>query len=135
MNLLQLIVTTGCSDMLDENKKRTIRIVNLVCLTIALMSIIFGLGCYFLKGEVFIYLPAISGAILLLSMIYVNKEGWFTAASIGTILINNLTIQYYSAVLGRVTEVYLLFIFLVGLSMLIFENKRLRIISIGFTAA
>jgi signal transduction histidine kinase/CheY-like chemotaxis protein len=99
------------------------------------MSITFGLGCYFLKGGVFIYLPVILVAILLLSMIYVNKEGWFTAASIGTILINNLAIQYYSAVLGRVTEVYLLFIFLVGLSMLIFENKRLRIISISLTAA
>lgn len=135
MNLLQLTVTTGCSNVLDENKKRTIRIVNLVCLTTALMSIVFGLGCYFLMGGVLIYLPAILETILLLSMIYVNKEGWFTAASMGTILINNLTIQYYSAVLGRVTEVYLLFIFLVGLSMLIFDNKRLRIISIGLTIA
>jgi len=133
MNLLQLIVTSGCSNVLDENKKRTIRTVNLVCLTTALMSITFGLGCYFLMGGVLIYLPAILEAILLLSMIYVNKEGWFTAAGIGTILINNLIIQYYSAVLGRVTEVHLLFIFLVGLSMLIFENKRLRIISIGLT--
>ncbi|SEW46724.1 Signal transduction histidine kinase [Chitinophaga sp. YR573] len=135
MNLLQLTVTTGCSNVLDENKKRTIRIVNLVCLTTALMSIVFGLGCYFLMGGALIYLPAILETILLLSMIYVNKEGWFTAASMGTILINNLTIQYYSAVLGRVTEVYLLFIFLVGLSMLIFDNKRLRIISIGLTIA
>ncbi|GAA3955409.1 hypothetical protein GCM10022209_61210 [Chitinophaga oryziterrae] len=120
---------------MDENKQRTIRTVNLVCLTTALMSIAFGLGCYFLMGGVLIYLPAIVEAILLLSMIYVNKEGWFSAASIGTILINNLTIQYYSAVLGRVTEVHLLFIFLVGLSMLIFDNKRLRIISIGITVA
>lgn len=135
MNLLQLIITSGCSNVLDENKQRTIRTVNLVCLTTALMSIAFGLGCYFLMGGVLIYLPAIVEAILLLSMIYVNKEGWFSAASIGTILINNLTIQYYSAVLGRVTEVHLLFIFLVGLSMLIFDNKRLRIISIGITVA
>jgi signal transduction histidine kinase/CheY-like chemotaxis protein len=97
------------------------------------MSIGFGLACYFLMGGVHIYLPAVIAACLLLSMIFVNREGWFIAASIGAILINNLTIQYYSAILGRVTEVYLLFIFLVGLSMLIFDNKRMRIISIGLT--
>jgi signal transduction histidine kinase/CheY-like chemotaxis protein len=133
MNLLQLIVTTGCSNVLDENKQRTIRIVNIVCLTTALMSIGFGLGCYFLTGVVGIYLPAIFEAVLLLGMIFLNRAGWLTMAAFGVILINNFTIQYYSAVLGRVTEVHLLFIFLVALSMMLFDNKRLRLISISMT--
>lgn len=134
MNLLQLIVTAGCSNLMDDDKKRIVRTVNIICLTTALMSILFSVCCYFLTGKINIYLPALIEGCLLLGVIVVNGLGWFTAASMCLILINNITIQYYSAILGRVTEVHLLFIFLVALSMLIFTNPRLIKLSIGITA-
>jgi signal transduction histidine kinase/CheY-like chemotaxis protein len=133
MNLLQLIVTAGCSNLMDDDKKRTVRTVNMLCLTIALMSILFSVCCYYLTGEISIFLPALIEGGLLLGVIMVNGLGWFTAASMSLIVINNIIIQYYIAILGRVTEVHLLFIFLVALSMLIFDHSRLRKISIGIT--
>lgn len=133
MNLLQRIVTTGCNDSLHEDKKRSIRIVNTICLTTASMSIAFSACCYFLTGKESIVAPAMIEAALLLSIIFLNYLGRYTAAVIALILVNNVTIQYYSAVMGRVTEVHLLFIFLVGLSMLLFETAKMRRLGIGIT--
>ena len=134
MNLLQLIVTTGCSNLMDEDKKRTVRIVNILCLTSALVSVLLSVYCYFFIGGTGIYLPFLIQGILLSGVIVINGLGWFTAAGMAVILINNISIQYYSAILGRVTEIYLLFIFLVGLSMLIFDKPILRKTGIGITA-
>lgn len=133
MNLLQRIVTTGCNNSLHEDKKRSISIVNTLCLTTAFMAIAFSTCCFFLTGKSSIVAPAMIEAVLLLSIIFLNYLKKYTAAVIAMILINNISIQYYSAVMGRVTEVHLLFIFLVGLSMLLFETPRMRKLGIGIT--
>lgn len=133
MNLLQLIVTTGCSNLMDEDKRRTVRIVNILCLTVGLMSILFAVFCFFVIKDMSIFLPSLIQGVLLLSVIIVNGMGWFTAAGLCVILINNISIQYYSAILGNVTEIYLLLIFLVGLTMLIFDKPKFIKIGIGIT--
>jgi two-component system, sensor histidine kinase len=134
MNLLQHIVTSGCSNVMDEDKNRTIRIVNTLCLTCGSMSMAFSLCCYFLTGgSLDVSLPAFIEASLLFSLIALNKFGHHTAASLALIIVQNITIQWYSAIMGRVTEVHLLFIFLVGLALLLFDSPKLRRLSIGIT--
>ncbi|PSL27598.1 ATP-binding protein [Chitinophaga ginsengisoli] len=134
MNLLQLLTTAGYSKVHDEDKRRTIKIVNTLSLVTAAMSGAFGLGCFITTGNVAISAPAVIECSLLSAIILMNGLGQYTAAGVSLIIINNVSIQYYSAIMGRVTEVHLLFIFLVGLSLLVFEkDKPRRVFSIAFT--
>jgi signal transduction histidine kinase len=141
MNLLQRIVTTGCGNTKGaslqevEDNQRVIRIVNTLCLICAVMSVSFGICCHYLIGDQIFVWPALIEAVAFLSIICLNGLGKQTLASIFMILVNNLTIQYYSAVMGRVTEVHLLFIFLIGLSLLLFSEASLRKLTIGITIA
>jgi signal transduction histidine kinase/ActR/RegA family two-component response regulator len=134
MSLLQHITTTGYRKVTDEDKRRSVKIVNTIALTTATMAGTFGFGCYFLTWNIDISAPAIIESLFLTAVILLNRWGKFTAAALFLVVINNLAIQYYSAIMGRVTEVHLLFIFLVGLSLLIFDkDKPMRIISVGLT--
>lgn len=134
MNLLQLLTTAGYSKVPDEDKRRSLKIVNTISLVTAAMSGAFGLGCFITTGNIAISAPAVIECCLLSAIILMNGLGRHTAAGLSLIIINNVSIQYYSAIMGRVTEVHLLFIFLVGLSLLVFEkDKPMRIFSIAFT--
>jgi signal transduction histidine kinase/ActR/RegA family two-component response regulator len=134
MNLIQLLTTAGYSKVHDEDRRRPIKIVNTLSLITAAMSGAFGLGCFITTGNVAISLPALIECCLLSAIIFMNGIGRYTAAGVALIIINNISIQYYSAIMGRVTEVHLLFIFLVGLSLLVFEkDKPRRVFSIAFT--
>ncbi|QHS58756.1 ATP-binding protein [Chitinophaga agri] len=134
MSLLQHITTTGYRRVTDEDKRRSVKIVNTLALVTAVMSGVFGFGCYFLTWNFEMSAPAIIESLLLSAVIISNRFGKFTAAALALIIINNVSIQYYSAIMGRVTEVHLLFIFLVGLSLLVFEReKSMRVLSIGLT--
>ena len=139
MNLLQRLVTIGCSNVKGttvqeiEDKKRTVSIVNTLCLISAGMSVAFSLFCSFFTTQQYIIWPALVEAGTFLFLVFLNAAGWFRTASMLMILVNNFTIQYYSAIMGRVTEVHLLFIFLIGLSLLLFQQQHLRRLSIGIT--
>ncbi|WP_343669909.1 ATP-binding protein [Chitinophaga sp.] len=139
MNLLQRIVTTGCSNVKGtslqevEDTQRTIRIVNTLCLTCAVMSLSFSICCHYLIGNQIFVWPALAEAVAFVSIICLNGVGKHTLAGVLTIIVHNVTIQYYSAVMGRVTEVHLLLIFLIGLSLLLFQQPFLRRVTIGIT--
>jgi signal transduction histidine kinase/ActR/RegA family two-component response regulator len=134
MNLLQLLTTTGYSKVLNEDDRRTVKIVNTIALITAAMSGAFGLGCFMTTGNAAMSAPAIIECCLLSAVILTNFWGKYAAAGLALIIINNVSIQYYSAIMGKVTEVHLLFIFLVGLSLLVFEkDKPRRVFSISFT--
>lgn len=134
MNLFRHISTTGYHRVTDEDQRRSLKIVNTLAFVTALMAGIFGLGCYFMTLDLQLSAPALIESLLLSAIILTNRLGKFTTAGLALVLINNLSIQYYSAIMGRVTEVHLLFIFLVGLSLLVFEkDRRMRVLSIGLT--
>lgn len=139
MNLLQRIVTTGCSNVKGtslqevEDTQRIIRFVNTLCLTCAAMSLSLNLCCHYLIGKQINVLPAFAEAAAFVFIICMNGVGIHTLASILLIIVNNVTIQYYSAVMGRVTEFHLLFIYLVVLSLLLFQRPFLRSLTIGIT--
>ncbi|ACU61559.1 ATP-binding protein [Chitinophaga pinensis] len=134
MSLFQHISTTGYDRVTDEDQRRSLKIVNTLALVTALMAGIFGLGCYVMTWDLQLSAPALIESLLLAAVIVTNRFGKFSSAGLALILINNLSIQYYSAIMGRVTEVHLLFIFLVGLSLLVFEkDRRMRALSIGLT--
>ncbi|SFW32505.1 ATP-binding protein [Chitinophaga sancti] len=139
MNLLQRIVTTGCSNVKGtslqevEDTQRTIRIVNALCLICAVICVSFSVCCHYLLGNQIFVWPAITAALAFFSIICLNGLGKHTLASTLLIVVNNVTIQYYSAVMGRVTEIHLLFIFLIGLSLLLFQKPSQRRMMIGIT--
>lgn len=139
MNLLQQIVTTGCGNVKGtslqevEDTQRTIRLVNTLCLICAVMCFSFGLSCLYLIGNQIFLWPAIIEAAIFFSIICVNGLGKYSLASMLLIVVNNVTIQYYSAIMGRVTEIHLLFIFLIGLSLLLFQKPSQRRMSIAIT--
>ncbi len=134
MNLLQLLTTTGYSKLPNEDDRHTVKIVNTIALMTAVMSGTFGLFCFMATGNVAMSAPAAIGCCLLSAVILTNFWGKYTTAGLALIIITNISIQYYSAIMGKVTEVHLLFIFLLGLSLIVFEkDKPRRVFSISFT--
>lgn len=134
MNLLHLLTTTGYSKVPNDDDRRTVKIVNTIALITAAISGAFGFGCFMTTGNVAMSAPAIIECCLLSAVLLTNFCGKYAAAGLALIVINNVSIQYYSAIMGKVTEVHLLFIFLIGLSLLVFEkDKPKRVFSILFT--
>lgn len=139
MNLLQHIVTTGCGNVKGtslqevEDTQRTIRIVNTLCLIGAVICLSLGVCCHYLVGNHFSLWLAFVEAATFLSIICLNGFGKHTLASIWLIVVNNVTIQYFSALMGRVTEIHLLFIFLIGLSFVLFQTPLLRKTTMAIT--
>lgn len=139
MNLLQRIVTNGCSNVKGtslqevEDTQRTIRIVNTLCLICAVLCLSFSLCCHYLIGIHIFLWPGTIEALAFFSIICLNGLGKHTIASVFLIVVNNVSIQYYSAVMGRVTEIHLLFIFLIGLSLVLFQKPSQRWMTIAIT--
>ncbi|WP_343690645.1 ATP-binding protein [Chitinophaga sp.] len=141
MNLLQRIVTTGCSNVKGtslqevEDTQRTIRIVNTLCLICAVMCLSFSVCCHYLiETKLFVW-PAFFEAVAFFSIIGLNALEKHTLAGMLLIVVHNVCIQYFNALMGRVTEIHLLFIYLIGLSLLLFQTSLLRKIAIGITIA
>nr|WP_295864765.1 hybrid sensor histidine kinase/response regulator [uncultured Chitinophaga sp.] len=124
--LAREIIHTGTAQLEGEEKKR-VSIINTLSLASIALCLIFGTVIYYLTGNLEILLPAYAEALLFVVVLMFNHFRWHNTAAILTSFVHNLSIVYFSALLGMVTEVYLLFFFLLGAALMIFFGKPLLI--------
>lgn len=131
--LAREIIHTGTAQLEGEAKKR-VSIINTLSLASIVLCLIFGSVIYYLTGNLEILLPAYAEALLFVVVLMLNHFRWHNTAAILTAFVHNLSIVYFSALLGMVTEVYLLFFFLLGAALMVFNGKPLLVkFSIGIS--
>ncbi|NML42008.1 response regulator [Chitinophaga sp. G-6-1-13] len=124
--LAREIIHTGTAQLEGEEKKR-VSIINTLSLASIALCLIFGSVIYYLTGNLEILIPAYAEALLFVVVLMLNHFRWHNTAAILTAFVHNLSIVYFSALLGMVTEVYLLFFFLLGAALMVFHGKPLLI--------
>ncbi|NIG54419.1 ATP-binding protein [Chitinophaga sp. Cy-1792] len=127
VNLTKLI-TVGINKNNSIGENGAIRNVNLISLLTIICTSIFSVALYFLTKEPLIYVPVIFEGLLFGSLLWFNYKGWYRLTGYLVTIINCCAITYYSAVLGRIMEVYLLFIFVLSVSIIVHFERRQQVI-------
>ncbi|MEI3796760.1 MULTISPECIES: ATP-binding response regulator [unclassified Chitinophaga] len=132
MNIGQLfhrVVNTGTSRQ-EESLAKVTRMVNTFSVITTALCLLFGAFIYLGTGKLDLLIPAYIEAGLFLGVLLLNAANKPVLASIAFVAINNVAIVYFSAVMGMLTEVHLLFLFLLGASLMIFRTRTLVAASI-----
>ncbi|MGF6847773.1 signal transduction histidine kinase/CheY-like chemotaxis protein [Chitinophaga sp. W3I9] len=132
MNIGQLfhrVVNTGTFRQ-EESLAKVTRMVNTFSVVTTTLCLLFGILAYMGTGKFDLLIPAYIEAGLFLGVFFLNAVNKPVLASIAFIAINNIAIVYFSAVMGMLTEVHLLFLFLLGASLMIFRTRALVVASI-----
>ncbi|MEV4884385.1 response regulator [Chitinophaga ginsengisegetis] len=132
MNIGQLfhrVVNTGTSRQ-EESLAKVTRMVNTFSVITIALCLLFGAFIYLGTGKLDLLIPAYIEAGLFLGVLLLNAANKPVLASIAFVAINNVAIVYFSAVMGMLTEVHLLFLFLLGASLMIFRTRTLVVASI-----
>ncbi|MFX1705375.1 hybrid sensor histidine kinase/response regulator [Chitinophaga sp. CC14] len=132
MNIGQLfhrVVNTGTSRQ-EESLAKVTRMVNTFSVITTALCLLFGAFIYLGTGKLDLLIPAYIEAGLFLGVLLLNAANKPVLASIAFVAINNVAIVYFSAVMGMLTEVHLLFLFLLGASLMIFRTRALVAASI-----
>lgn len=106
------------------------KMVNTFSVITTVLCLLFGTLIYLGTGNIRLLVPAYLEAALFLGILLLNGLNKPVSASIFFIAINNIAIVYFSAILGMLTEVHLLFLFLLGASLMIFRTRTLMAASI-----
>ncbi len=118
---------------MDKPTENSIIAVNCFSFVALLLVCLFGILFYFLTGELQVLIAAAVEAVLFVGALWLNRVKWHTTAAYVVICTINLSLVYFSGILGTVTEVHLASIFLFGASLLFFKKDRHRYISIVIT--
>ncbi|SEW42625.1 ATP-binding response regulator [Chitinophaga arvensicola] len=132
MNIRQFfhqVVNTGTLRQ-EASLAKVTRMVNTFSVVTISLCLIFGGLIYLGTGKADLLIPAWIEAAVFLGVFMLNALNKPVLASISFIAINNIAIVYFSAVMGMVAEVHLLFLFLLGASLMIFRSRALVIASI-----
>jgi signal transduction histidine kinase/CheY-like chemotaxis protein len=132
MNIRQLfhrVVNTGTFRQ-EESLAKVTRMVNTFSVITTALCLLFGAFIYLGTGKLNLLIPAYIEAGLFLGVLLLNWANKPVLASIAFVAINNIAIVYFSAVMGMLAEVHLLFLFLLGASLMIFRTHALVVASI-----
>ncbi|MBS0032012.1 ATP-binding response regulator [Chitinophaga sp. 22321] len=128
-HLLHRIVNAGTSRQ-EEALAKVTRMVNTFSVITITLCLLFGGLVYLGTGKMELLVPACIEATLFLGVFLLNSINKPVLASIAFVAINNIAIVYFSAVMGMLTEVHMLFLFLLGASLMIFQTRTLVVASI-----
>ncbi|WP_119079649.1 ATP-binding response regulator [Chitinophaga alhagiae] len=131
---LQHIFKLGTSRTSVKEEARRIRVVNIVSFATGILVAVYGIAFHLLLHSLLILIPAVFVFCpAFFCMIWLNSRGYFNASRIGLQAIFILIILYYGAILGRVTEVQLLAVFLMSVALLVSrpQEKAQRIICVS----
>ncbi|HVI44640.1 MAG TPA: ATP-binding protein [Chitinophaga sp.] len=126
--IVSRIINTGTSHLRSEEERKTITTVNIFSLASIILCLLFGAGIFFLTDNIRILLPAYIEAALFVIILGLNRFGLHNAAAIGMTIIHNASVVYFSALMGMLTEVHLLFLFLLGAALTVFRERKPLII-------
>lgn len=102
-----------------------------IILTIS--TVTYGVAFYAITQEPLVLVPNLIEAALFGCIIIINKQGLHHLAGHLTVAVSNLTIIYYSGLLGNTVEVHLLAIFFIGFAYSLFKDAKHILISLSIT--
>jgi signal transduction histidine kinase len=134
--LLFLILHSGTEKLQGHDSKRTICMgINLMSLLIVLLNFIAG-PIFFIATKSFpVLLGALLEAFLVGSLIWLNYKSRYNAAGIGFFLVLNAATFYFSSLLGKAVEAQLMPLFLIGLSIFMFDSRAILVFCICLSMA
>ena len=128
---MQRVYHTGILQVSGKEEARRIKVVNVVCFASGILVAVYGVSFYLLLHSLLILVPAVFiFCPAFFAMIGLNGRRQYNASRIGMHVIYILIILYYGSILGRVTEVQLLAVFMMSVALLIWrpQEKAPRII-------
>lgn len=122
---IQHIFNTGVQQSANKEEARRIRVVNIVSFATGILVTVYGIAFYLLLHSLYILLPAVFVFCpAFFSMIWLNGHKHYNASRIGIHAIFIAIILYYGSILGKVTEVQLLAVFLMSVALLIWRPQE-----------
>lgn len=122
---MQHICMMGILKTSNKEDARRIKVVNIVSLATGILVTIYGIAFYLLLHSMYILVPAVLVFCpAFFAMIWLNHKRHFNASRIGIHAIFIAIILYYGSILGRVTEVQLLAVFLMSVALLIWRPQE-----------
>lgn len=128
---IQGIYRKGVVQSSGKEEGRRIKVVNIVSTITGMLVIVYGIAFYLLLHSLLILLPALLVfAPAFFGVVWLNGKRRHMEARVAIHAIYIALILYYGSILGRVTEVQLLAVFLMSVALLIWkpQEKALRII-------
>lgn len=107
--------------------------VNLLCLIIIAINVVCGPGYFLVTGKLSILIGSMIEIALLVSVIFLNGQGKHVTANVTLFIILNLATFYFGVILGEKANVPLMLVLIAGLTMFVFENRRIIISCISFS--
>lgn len=135
---MQRIFNTGILQSSNKDEARRIRVVNIVSFATGILVVVYGIAFYMLLHSMYILVPAVLVFCpSFFAMIWLNGKRRYNASRIGIHVIFITIILYYGSILGKVTEVQLLVVFLMSVALLIWrpEEKTPRFICASMPVA
>lgn len=122
---IQGIYRKGVVQSSGKEEARRIKVVNIVSAITGLLVFIYGIAFFLLVQSYLILLPALLVfAPSFYGVIWLNGRKRYTSARVLIQLIFVSLILYYGSILGRVTEVQLLAVFLMSVALLIWKPQE-----------
>ncbi len=122
---IQGIYRQGVVQSSGKEEARRIKVVNIVSSITGLLVIIYGIAFYLLLRSYLILLPALLVfAPAFFGVVWLNGKRRYMEARIGIHVMYISLILYYGSILGRVTEVQLLAVFLMSVALLIWKPQE-----------
>lgn len=135
ISALTKLINTGILESYEEPKKRIILTVNTLSLITALVASIGPSMIYlFITPQTRIVLPGLIEAAAFISVVILNKYHLHTTATFLFMIFQNAAIIYFGLALDKSVGVQQMAIFLIGLSFLLFNDLKLRILSVLLSA-
>lgn len=133
LKFLDSILLTGTKE-LEEDQSKKVRLVNILSLVTA--SLAFFIGNIFIAfvGRLEIGIPATIESIFFLSVIILNKNHKYAAASLSIMLIHCCSLLYFGVILGPTVNLSLIAVFLLSISLFLYSDIRLKILSASAAA-
>lgn len=122
---MQRIFKTGILQTTNKEEARRIKVVNIVSFATGILVTIYGIAFYLLVHSMYILIPAVLiFCPAFFAMIWLNGKKYYNASRIGIQAIFISIILYYGSILGKVTEVQLLAVFLMSVALLIWRPQE-----------
>lgn len=122
---MQQIFRTGILQTTNKEEARRIKVVNIVSFATGILVAVYGIAFYLLLHSMYILIPAVLiFCPAFFAMIRLNGRKYYNASRIGIQAIFISIILYYGCILGKVTEVQLLAVFLMSVALLIWRPQE-----------
>lgn len=116
------LIYTGTAGTNDDQKLQ-VSVINTLCLTIAVLSVIMGIVFYLLTGKLQILLPAVLGIAGFLFVIRMNKRGQHEKAGAFMLIYEAAWATYFAILLGPQSEIVAALILMVSASFFLYKKK------------